>query len=269
MDSLCLFHIVHCILDDRQRAESQEIHFQKTKLLDRGHRKLRRDRAVTAARQRNELVRRLLADHDARRVHRGMAWKAFQPQTHIDQIMYLFIFLVKRAELRVHLQRARDVHRRIALARYHLGDPVHIIIRKVERAPDIADHALCRHRTESNDLNDLVMTVLFTDIIDHFLPPLITEINVDIGHRHALRVQEALKQQTVPDRIDIGDMQAVRDDAPRRRAAPRPDWNVVLPRPVDEIPHDQEIVHIPHLLDHAKLIVQLFPDLSVIVRITF
>ena len=269
MDPCGLFHIVHRVLDDRQCAESQKVHLEQAKLLDRGHGELCRDRAVASARQRHKLVRRLLADHDARRVHGRVARETFQLQTHVDQVVHLLVFLVECAKLRVHLQRARDAHRRIALARYHLGDPVHIIVWQVERTPHIADHTLCRHRTERHDLHNLVMPVFLTDIIDHFLPPLIAEVNVDIGHRDALRVQEALKQQAVADRIDVGDAQTVRDDAPRRRTAPRPDRNVMLPRPVDEIPHDQEIIHIPHLPDDAELVVQLLPDRAVIIRVAF
>ena len=267
MDACRLFHIVHRVLDDRQGAQSQKVHFQQPQLLDRGHGKLCRDRAVTPARQWHKLVRRLLADHNARSVHRRVTRKSFQLQAHVDQIVNLLVLLIQLSELRIHFEGARDRDRRIALVWYHLGYPVHIIIWKVERTPHIANHALCRHRTERHDLNNLVMPVFLTHIVDHFLPPLIAEINVNIGHRHALRVQEPLKQQAVADWIDVRDMQAVRDDASRRRAAPRTDGNVMLPGPVDKIPHDQEVIYIPHFLNHAKLVVQLFPDRAVIVGI--
>ena len=51
------------------------------------------------------------------------------------------------------------------------------------------------------------------------------------GMLHALGIQEALEQQVVRDRIEVGDPHRVRDDRARARAAARPDGDAVLLAP--------------------------------------
>ena len=36
---------------------------------------------------------------------------------------------------------------------------------------------------------------------------------------------------------------------------------------MDEIPHDQEIIHIPHGLNDAQLVIQPLPEAPVVIRI--
>ena len=184
-------------------------------------------------------------------MHGGMARQSFKSFAHIYQILHLFILFVHRPKFRIHLKRARDADWRVVFARYHLGNPVHIIIRKIQCTPDIAYHPFCRHRTKGHDLHHLIMPIFLTDVINDLLPALIAEININIGHGHTLGIQKTLKQQAVADRVNIRDMQAVRYNAPCCRAAPGSNWNIMLPRPVDKIPDNQEIIDIPHLLDDA------------------
>ena len=53
------------------------------------------------------------------------------------------------------------------------------------------------------------MPILLTDVINDLLPPFIAEINVNIRHGYPLRIEEALKQKVVTNRVNIRDMQAV------------------------------------------------------------
>src|SRR3546814_18931688 len=76
---------------------------------------------------------------------------------------------------------------------------------------------------------------------------------VEVGHRHALGVQEALEQKAEFQRIEIGDRQRPGDDRPRARTAPRPHRNIVRLRPFDEIGDDQEIAGKTHLGDDHEL----------------
>ena len=43
--------------------------------------------------------------------------------------------------------------------------------------------------------------IFFPHILDGFGPPLVTEVDVEIGHRDAVRVQEPLKEEIVLERI--------------------------------------------------------------------
>ena len=79
------------------------------------------------------------------------------------------------------------------------------------------------------------------DVLDHFAAAPHAEIDVDVGHRHAFGIQEALEQQIVLQRIDVRDLQRVADQAARRRTASRAHGNSLRPRVANEIPDDQEI----------------------------
>ena len=59
--------------------------------------------------------------------------------------------------------------------------------------------------------------VFAAHIVDHRVAALLAEVDVEVGHRHALGVEEALEQQVEADRIEIGDGQR-----PGRRRIPRP-----------------------------------------------
>ena len=60
------------------------------------------------------------------------------------------------------------------------------------------------------------------------------------------------KMQVVVERIDVGDAQAVGDEAAGRRAAARADGDAVLARVADEVPDDQEVARVLHPLDHRR-----------------
>ena len=62
------------------------------------------------------------------------------------------------------------------------------------------------------------------------------------------------------DRIDVGDLQAICHDASRRRSSSRSHGDPVLLGIIDEIPHDQEVVHISHSLNNTQLIIQALPE---------
>ena len=86
--------------------------------------------------------------------------------------------------------------------------------------------------------------------------PAVGEIDVDIRHRNPLRIQEPLEQEIEPDRVDIGDAEAVRHERPGRRTAPRSDRDLLRAGVVEEIFDDQEIPGVPHLLDDAQFVIE-------------
>ena len=47
---------------------------------------------------------------------------------------------------------------------------------------------------EGDDLRDLIPAVAFLDVSDHLVPSVLAEIDVEIRHGHAFRVQETLEQ---------------------------------------------------------------------------
>ena len=110
------------------------------------------------------------------------------------------------------------------------------------------------HRPEGDDLGDVLTAVLPRDVLDDLAATALAEVDVDIRQRHALGVQEALENEVVLQRIDVGDAQAERDQAASRRSAPGADRNPLLARIADEIPDDQEVSGVAHPLDHLDLV---------------
>src|SRR6478752_899205 len=55
-----------------------------------------------------------------------------------------------------------------------------------------------------DDLRHVVPAVLLRRVADHLVPVAGVEVHVDVGHRDARRVEEALEQQVVLDRIEVG-----------------------------------------------------------------
>ena len=117
---------------------------------------------------------------------RAVSGQSLQPFAHVDQAVDPFVLLIGLFEFRILVQRLFQRH--IKLCRHHLGDTVHESVRQVHNAPHVAYNALGSQRTECDDLHDSVTSIFAGDIVDDFAPSLETEVHVDIGHGHALRV---------------------------------------------------------------------------------
>jgi hypothetical protein len=66
------------------------------------------------------------------------------------------------------------------------------------------------------------LAVLLAHVLDDLAAPLLAEVHVDVGHRDAFRIQEALEQQVELERADIGDAERVGDERTGGRAAAGP-----------------------------------------------
>ena len=122
--------------------------------------------------------------------------------------------------------------------RHRLGDAVYIRIGDAHHPPYIADHCACSHRSKGNDLADMILPIFFDDVINDLLPAFIAEVYVYIRHGDALRIQKALKEQIVFDRVHIRDPQAVRHHATSCAAAARAHGDALFLGKADIIPHD-------------------------------
>ena len=100
------------------------------------------------------------------------------------------------------------------------------------------------------------LAVLLPHVLDHLAAPLEAEVDVDVGHRDALGIQEALEEEVVLERADVGDAERVRDQRARRRAAARSDRDAAVARRLDEVGDDQEVAGVAGLRDDAQLVVE-------------
>src|SRR5206468_570952 len=76
--------------------------------------------------------------------------------------------------------------------------------------------------------------VTLIDVLDHFLAPLMLEVDVDIGRLAAVGGDEALEQQVGALRIDLGDAQAETHGGVRRRTAALAE-NVLVAGETDDV----------------------------------
>ena len=138
-----------------------------------------------------------------------------------------------------------------------LGDGVYLGIGHVQHPAHVPHGAPGGHGAEGDDLGHVVVAVFPVDVVDDLLAAADAEVDVDIGHRHPLRVQKALEIEAILHGVQVGDVQTVGHHRPRRRAAPGTHRDAAALGKGDEVGHDEEVVHKAHLADHGHLIFQL------------
>ncbi len=154
------------------------------------------------------------------------------------------------AGLQAVLEARRAAHDRV---RDQLRQLVAGAVVVAEHAGGVARRGAREHLAEGDDLGHALGAVLLGHVADHALPATDREVDVDIRHRHALGVEEALEQQVVGERIDVRDLQRVGDDRAGRRTTAGTDGDPVGLGVVDEVPDDQEVGVVAHLVDDAEL----------------
>ena len=146
--------------------------------------------------------------------------------------------------------------RRHRIGRVHrdqLAQTIDLAIGHLQHAADIAANGARLQFAESDDLRDVVLAVALLDIVDHLVAPVLAEIDVEIGHRHALGIEEALEQQIEAEGIEVGDGERIGDERACARAAPRPDRDALRLGVFDEVGDDQEVARELHLDDDVEL----------------
>ena len=137
-----------------------------------------------------------------------------------------------------------------------LGQPVDMAVAHLQHAAGVLEHGARLQAPEGDDLRDPVAAVLLLDVGDDLVAARFAEVDVEVGHRHAFGVEEALEQQVERQRIEVGDGQRPGDDRARARTAARTDRNVVRLRPFDEVGDDQEVAREAHAGDDVDLEVE-------------
>ena len=221
-------------MDERQRAQAQEVHLEQPDALDLLHPPLGRDLVAAPLVERSELGDRPGRDHDARGVHRRVPGHALEPLRDTEQVGDARVVLLHLAQRGVLLESL--VERHVEHRGDLLGHAVDVGVGHVHHAADVAHHGLRLHGAEGDDLRDVLAPVLARDVLDHLAPAALAEVDVDIRKRDALGVEEALEQQVELQRVDVGDAEAVRHEAAGRRSAAGPHRDVLLARVADELP---------------------------------
>ena len=215
-----LAHEPHGPVEDGEVGKAEEVHLQQTDLFDDPERPL--GNAAQASflvvfrrpLQRHVLDQGVGGDDDGRGVGGGVARRAFQRLGQLDQ--FFDLRLLGHEVLHVgHVARRGQVR----AERDRLGHPVHLAIAHPQDTAHIADGSPRRHRAEGDDLRDVIGTVLLGHVLDDLAAPVVGEVHVNVGHAQALVMQEPLEHDVVFERVNVGDAQAVDNDAAGHRSA--------------------------------------------------
>ena len=259
--------VVDRVADDREVAQPQEVHLQQADGLTRGVVPAGDDGAVLRALPHRDRLGQRLGRHDHRAgVHTGVADQPFEPQCGVVDLLDIGIGLDELADLAglfVPIVRGiGDARDRDVLGhdgrRQRLGDAVGDGVSGLTEldAGGVLDRGLGLDGSERDDLGDLVATPPLGGVTHHVAAAAVVEVDVDIGHRHTLGVEESLEEQPVRDRVDVGDAQRPghQRTGGRTTTGPHPDADLVgVP---DEVPDHQEVRGKAHLDDDVQLVVR-------------
>ena len=70
-------------------------------------------------------------------------------------------------------------------------------------------------------MRDFVGAILVCNILQHLGASVIVKVNIDIGQRDAVGIEEALEKEVIFDGVNIGNAQAVSHCRTSRRASAR------------------------------------------------
>ena len=118
----------------------------------------------------------------------------------------------------------------------------------------------------------MLAAVLLGDADDELLADVAREVEVDVGHRRQLAVEEATERELVRDRVDVRETGQVTDERPDRRAATAPRRQHVPHRSgtahlvrdfackLEHLPVQEEEAGEPELLDQHELFLEPFAN---------
>ena len=126
----------------------------------------------------------------------------------------------------------------------------------VHHAAHVAHCRARSHGPKGGDLAHSILAVFGFHIVDHAVAVGLAKIDIEVGHRNAVWIQETLKQQLVLQRIQISDLQGIRHQRARARAPPWPHRATVALGPLNEVTHNEKVARKAHFDNRANLKLQ-------------
>jgi len=186
-------------LHHRQGGQPEEIHLQETQPIEDCHFKLGHGldgvvvRSAGGAVERDILHHRFIGNHHPGGMRPGMAHHAFHLAGGVDEGLHVIRRVIERLEIRDGFQRFLDADRLAGHVGQHLACLVHLRQGDVHHPAHIADGGAGAKRTKGNNLRHVVVAVSFGAVLHHVGAAVILEVQVNIRHGDAPRVEEALK----------------------------------------------------------------------------
>ena len=112
-------------------------------------------------------------------------------------------------------------------------------------------------------MGDVVGAVEVLYVLYYAVAALIVEVHVDIRHGDAFGIEEALEEEVVLHRVQVGDAEAVGYHAAGSAASPGTYRDAVALGPVDKVLNDEEVVREAHVGDGLQLEVDAVPQVGI------
>ena len=198
-----------------------------------------------------------------------VACQALEPQSNLNELLNLGVRRPHGLEFRDLLSgylQSPTIGNQLGHAiRFRIGDAQH--------SADVANDGTGRHAIIGCDLGDpsppLLAPVFLPYVIDDLITALDAEIDVEVGHADAVRIEESFEDQVVFEGVNSGDVEAIGHQTTGGRASARAHGNAVLFGVLNEIPHNEEVGTVIHPLNYGELIFQSLSDGIIYLRIAF
>ena len=250
-------NVLDGLIKDRQISQTQKVHFQQTDLFNRRPVPLR-DNVFLAGNclQRKYGIQRHVGNHHTGSMRAGTACQPLNRNGEIQQLSSHRIGVVRRFQVGTFLQRVLQTN--IQRFRNHLGQLVDTVERHIQCPANVPDRILRLQRSIGANLCNVALTVFLLCIVNHHLPTITTEVDVDIRRLVTTGIQKSLKQQIVLQRTDVPQSQQVRHNRTTRRTS-RTAGNAVPPRKLHKVPDNQKVAGITLRLNHTQFVVKALP----------
>ena len=167
-----------------------------------------------------------------------VVYDALQPLGGIYQLVYVGVILVGLLKLGIDSQ---SILQGAGLEWDHARHPVNVAIAHAQRAANVPQRRLGAQCSKGDDLGHAVVAEAVYNVMEHLVPPVVLEVQVDIGHLLAFKVEEPLEDQPVFQRVHVGDAQAIEGHT-GSGATPDSIFDTTAADEADDIPDHQEVV---------------------------
>ena len=175
--------------DDSQGLEAEKVELDQPRRLNPFHVELGgghiRARILV---ERDQFGQVTITDHHPGGVGRGVAEQAFEPLTDIEQFGDDLLGAAHLLQLLVAGDGFGQCRRGCRVIGDELGDAVGLAVGHAQHSADVADDGAGLQLAEGDDLRNPVGSVLIADVGDDLVASVLAEVDVEVGHRHPLRV---------------------------------------------------------------------------------
>ena len=139
------------------------------------------------------------SNHHSTGMFSGVSGQAFQLQCHIQQFTGIFVSFLEQTQLTGFFQSFGQCDSQII--RNQLGNSIDHRIGITQNPTSVTNYGFGTHGSKSNNLANLIRTIGFGDIFNHFIPSVHAKIHIKVRHGNPFWVQKPFEQQFVFQRI--------------------------------------------------------------------